>query len=53
MLLVYKKKKGLSGYKIMKQNFMQELEYELVKEIVIICGGDVEKMKHLKPKSPT
>ncbi len=52
LLLVYKKKKGLSGFKIMKQKFIQELEYELVKEIVIICGGDVEKMKHLKPKSP-
>ena len=52
LLLVYKKKNGLSGYKIMKQKFIQELEYELVKEIVIICGGDVEKMKHLKPKSP-
>lgn len=33
----------LSGYKIMKQNFIQELEYELVKEIVILCGGDIEK----------
>lgn len=52
LLLVYKKKNGLSGYKIMKQKFLQELEYELVKEIVIICGGDIEKMKHLNPKSP-
>lgn len=52
LLLVYKKKNGLSGYKIMKQKFLQELEYELVKEIVIICGGDIEKIKHLNPKSP-
>ena len=36
----------------MKQKFLQELEYELVKKIVIICGRDIEKMKHLNPKSP-
>ena len=53
LLLVYKKKNGINGYKIMKQKFLQELEYELVKEIVILSGGDIEKLKHLKPKSPS
>ena len=40
LVLVYKKENGLTGYKIMKQRFVQNLETELVKEFVILCGGN-------------
>lgn len=52
LLLAYKFKNELNGYKIMKQKFLQELEYELLKEIVVISGGDLEKIKYLEPRSP-
>ena len=40
LLLVYKKKKKLTGYKIMKQRFVQDLEKSLVKNFVEMCGGN-------------
>jgi hypothetical protein len=40
LLLVYKKKNKLTGYKIMKQRFVQELEKSLVKNFVELCGGN-------------
>lgn len=40
LLLVYKKKNKLTGYKIMKQQFVQELEKSLVKNFVEMCGGN-------------
>lgn len=40
LLLVYKKTNGLSGFKIVKQRFLQELEKELVRHFVIMTGGD-------------
>ena len=43
LLLVYKKKNDLSGYKIMKLQFVQELEKLLVLDIVIMCNGDPVK----------
>ena len=44
LLLVYKKKNNLTGYKIMKLKFMQELEKELVRNFVEMCGGDPKKV---------
>lgn len=44
LLLVYKKK---SGYKIMKQRFVQELEKSLVKTFVKMCGGNPKKVDKL------
>lgn len=44
LLLVYKKKNNLNGYKIMKLKFVQELEKELVKNFVKMCGGDPKKV---------
>ncbi len=38
-LLLYKKANNL-GYKTAKRRFMIEVQYMLIKEIVIICGGD-------------
>lgn len=40
LLLVYKKKNNLNGYKIMKLRFVQELEKVVVKNIVILCNGN-------------
>jgi hypothetical protein len=50
LLLVYKTRNNIKGYKIMKQRFLQELEYDLIKEIIILSGGDIEKIKFLEPK---
>lgn len=40
-LLLYKKANHL-GYKTAKRRFMMEVQYLLIKEIVIICGGNPE-----------
>jgi hypothetical protein len=47
LLLVYKKKNGLIGYKIMKQRFVQDLEKSLVKSIVEMCGGNPDLIDKL------
>ncbi|WP_269777908.1 transposase [Ursidibacter maritimus] len=43
LILVYKKENNLSGYKITKLKMALELESLLIKEVVIICGGDPNK----------
>lgn len=43
LLLLYKKENKISGYKIAKYAFVEELELEIIKEIVLICGGDPAK----------
>jgi hypothetical protein len=40
LLTVYKKKNKLKGFKLVKLKFANELETELIKHIVIICGGN-------------
>jgi len=40
LLIAYKELNGLKGYKIMKQKFVNDLEKSLVKDFVILCGGD-------------
>ena len=40
LLIVYKKENGLSGYKMAKLRLAIEIESLLIKEIVLICGGD-------------
>jgi hypothetical protein len=52
LLLAYKKKNNISGYKIMKLRFTQELEMEIIKEIVLLCNGDVSRMSLLNNASP-
>ena len=47
LLIVYKKKNKISSFKIAKLNFEIELDNELTKEIVILCGGDPAKAPHL------
>jgi hypothetical protein len=47
LIIVYKKLNRISGLKIAKLRFELELENSLVKEIVILCGGDPAKAPHL------
>lgn len=48
LLTAYKELNNLKGYKILKLRFALELEEELIKEVIILCGGDPTKMN----KSP-
>lgn len=52
LLLVYKKTNRLKGYKIMKQNFLQELEWEIIADLVILAGGNPALLDKLRGKSP-
>lgn len=47
LLLAYKKINKLRGYKIMKLKFETELETDIIKTIVLLCGGDPNKASHL------
>lgn len=47
LIIAYKKHNKLSGYKIPKLKFAQELEASIIKEIVVLCGGQPSKMSHL------
>ena len=44
LLLTYIKEEGLKGYKIPKRRFCYSLQDEIIREIVIHCGGDPSKM---------
>lgn len=43
LLLVFKQKNQITSYKIAKFRFATELDMEIVKEIVVLCGGDTAK----------
>ena len=47
LLLAYKKLNKIKGYKIAKHRFEIELDNIMVREIVIMCGGDPDKASHL------
>lgn len=47
LLIVYKKLNNLKGYKIAKLQFELELEREVIKAIVELCGGDPAKAPHI------
>jgi hypothetical protein len=47
LLTAYKKLNHLNGYKIPKLKFSSELENEIVKELVRLCGGNPEKLNEL------
>lgn len=40
LVLVYRKLNQLSGFKITKLRFAQELQTEIIKEIVLLCNGN-------------
>ena len=52
LLLAYKDLNGLKGYKIMKQKFIDNLEKSLMKDFVIMCGGDPNKVDAYLKRPP-
>lgn len=46
LLIVYKKINKITGFKIAKLKFEIELDNLLIKEIVVLCGGNPEKAAH-------
>lgn len=47
LLTVYKKLNNLKGYKIPKQKFANELEVLIIKDIVLKCGGNPDKINEI------
>jgi hypothetical protein len=47
LLTAYKKLNSLNGYKIPKLKFAAELEVEIVKGIVVLCGGNPNKVDEI------
>ena len=47
LIIVYKKKNNMKGFKIAKLKFGIELENEIIKSIVLLCGGNPDKAVHL------
>ena len=48
LLIVYKTRNNISSYKIAKIRFRNELEMEIIKEIVILCNGDISTFEKLR-----
>lgn len=44
LILLYKKINDIKSYKIAKYQFVEELNMEIIKQIVIICQGDPSKI---------
>lgn len=44
LILLYRKTNQLKGYKIPKLRFENELETELIKELIILCNGDPNRL---------
>jgi hypothetical protein len=47
LLIAYKKEYGINGYKIAKQQFTQELEMEIIKQLIQMCGGNPELLNDI------
>lgn len=47
LIIAYKKINGIKGFKIAKLKFEIDLDNEMIKQIVILCGGDPAKATHL------
>ena len=45
LLIAYKKLNHLTGFKIAKQKFEQELETAVLKNMITMCGGNPELLK--------
>ena len=48
LLLSYIKLNKLKGYKIPKISFCNQLQNEIIKEVIIHCGGDPSKLQTFK-----
>jgi hypothetical protein len=49
LVLIYKKLNQIDGYKRAKRLFVEGLDTEIIRTIVILCGGDPDKSHHLRP----
>jgi organic radical activating enzyme len=47
LIIVYKKKNQLKGYKIEKQKITNEIQQELIREIVILSGGNPNNISYI------
>ena len=47
LILIFKKQNDITGYKIAKAIFEEELELEIIKTFVEFCGGNTEKVYEL------
>lgn len=47
LILTYKKLNKIRGYKIAKLKFEIDLDNTIIKEIVVLCGGNPDKAKYL------
>jgi len=47
LILAYKKLNKIRGYKIAKLKFEIDLDNSIIKEIVLLCGGNPDLAKHL------
>jgi hypothetical protein len=47
LILAYKKLNSIKSYKIAKLKFEIELDNEMIKAIVLLCGGDPRRATHL------
>lgn len=45
LILVYRKINDFTGFKHVKSQFVQDLEEALLREIILICGGDPHKLE--------
>lgn len=52
LLLVYKTTNQLNGYKIVKHQFINELQTALVRDFVLLCGGNPDLVDRLLNKPP-
>lgn len=46
LILIYRHINQLEGYKIVKLQFVNELEFSLIKDIVLLCGGDPQRLDY-------
>ena len=47
LVIAYKKINNIKGYMIAKLQFANELESSIIRDIVILCGGDPNNMRHI------
>ncbi len=47
LIIAYRKLNKIKDYKIAKLKFEIELDNSIIKEIVVLCGGNPDKAKHL------
>ncbi len=48
LLLLYKERNNIKGYKIAKRKFLSELDIEITKVIILACNGDPNKLDKIE-----